>query len=62
MPADERAALLVDTVRGMSFDDGRLKLLGALPELAHRLDAAQREAVLKSFTFERDRGAALLGP
>lgn len=54
----ERAELFVDFVVAMSFDSGRLGLL----ELADapKLNAAQRERALRSFSFEREKGEALL--
>lgn len=61
-PEEARPALLVEAVRRMSFDDGRMELLKGAPALVKRLDAGQRAAVLEAFVFEKAKAAALLGP
>lgn len=62
VPAEAQPALLVDAVRGMTFDDGRVEVLAAAPAVVKRLDAEQRAVVLEAFTFGAERAAALLAP
>ncbi|MDP1829059.1 MAG: hypothetical protein Q8L48_37700 [Archangium sp.] len=61
-PEDAQPALLVDAVRRMTFDGGRLDMLRAVPTVVKRLDGGQRAAVLAAFDFDKTEATALLGP
>jgi hypothetical protein len=59
-PREEQPGLLVDFVKTISFDDGRLALLEAAPATAKRLSPAERKALLATFPFKAREAEALL--
>jgi hypothetical protein len=60
-PVSEHPALFVAAYETLGFDDKRLALVAAHPELVAGLSAVQREAMLARMRFSRDALEALLG-